>query len=462
MDDARLVFTPPPTLDAFMSSDKLVRFLMGPVGSGKTTACIYELLRRAAEQQPGPDGYRHTRFALVRNTLQQIKTTILKDIQQILTPIIHYKVSESTIYVTAGDIRSEWLMIPLDTIEDQRRLLSTQLTMAWVNEWREVNPDLVTALIGRLGRYPSPMVGGPTFHGLIADSNPGTMDSPWFEKLELNLPSKWSLFRQPGGLSDEAENIENLPTDYYENVMDGADPDWIDGHVYGLWMPSLVGTAVFRSSFAPDEHVAEERIEAAPGHALCVGMDLGRTPCALITQINWEGTLCIIKEVTGKDTDLEQFLEQQLIPVLHEEQFNRCPVYIVFDPSGTAKGQYTRHSALDIYKSAKLPAVPAPTNAIKPRLAAVNQYLLRRKGLKIDGTQCPMLVQSLKFQYKYKRKKDGELEDKPEKLHPWSDLADALQYAALGLNSRIQARAVRLVQRQSQQSAQQVTAEGWT
>src|SRR6202008_168176 len=78
-------------------------------------------------------------------------------------------------------------------------------------------------------------------------------------------------------------------------------------------------------------------------------------------------------------------------------------------------------------------AYPAPTNDIEPRLRAVEQLFLRRNGILIDGGNCPNLVKALKFHYRYRRKKfNHELEDLPDKTHPWSDLADCLQYIALG------------------------------
>lgn len=438
-----LDFRPPPTLARFMQSKALVRVVMGPVGSGKTTAMIYEILRRAAEQNKAPDGLRHTRFAIVRNTLQQIKSTVLKDIQMILGPIIRYKVSESNVTISVGDIRSEWMLIPLDSIEDQRRLLSTQLTGAFVNEWREVNPELITALIGRLGRYPSQMIGGPTWHGLMMDSNPGTMDSPWYEKLELELPGNWEFFKQPGGLSPEAENIEHLPPDYYENMMQGADSDWIEGHVHGKWMPSLSGTAVFRRSFSPDDHVAKERIKVTPNHPICIGMDLGRTPCAVITQMDWKGRLNVLREIVGDDTGLEQFLRRQLVPVISHKRYNTNPAYIVFDPAGMSKSQLSEFNAYDIIKKVGFVGMPAPTNDVKARLQAVEKFLLLRDGMLIDPSKCVMLLQAMKFQYKYKRKRSGQLEEKPEKTHPWSDLADALQYACMGVDERMRGRVMR-------------------
>jgi hypothetical protein len=120
-DTIKINFDAPPTCGRFMASDAFFRLIAGPVGSGKTTACIFELLRRAAQQAPSQDGLRHTRFAVVRQTLKQLKDTVLKDIVQWLEGLVMYKVSDNTIYVSFNDVRSEWLLIPLDDPEDQRR-----------------------------------------------------------------------------------------------------------------------------------------------------------------------------------------------------------------------------------------------------------------------------------------------------------------------------------------------------
>jgi hypothetical protein len=43
-----------------------------------------------------------------------------------------YRVSKRTFYLNFGNVRSEWLLIPLEDEDDQRRLLSSQLTGAWL------------------------------------------------------------------------------------------------------------------------------------------------------------------------------------------------------------------------------------------------------------------------------------------------------------------------------------------
>ena len=69
-----LNYDAPPTLARFMKSEAFGRIAAGPVGSGKTTSCVLELLRRSLMQSAAPvDGMRYTRFAVVRQTLKQFE-----------------------------------------------------------------------------------------------------------------------------------------------------------------------------------------------------------------------------------------------------------------------------------------------------------------------------------------------------------------------------------------------------
>lgn len=71
-------FTPPRTVKQFMRCNDFVRVVVGPIGSGKSSGCNMEFLRRATEQTPGPDGLRRTRFAAVRNTYRELEDTTRK------------------------------------------------------------------------------------------------------------------------------------------------------------------------------------------------------------------------------------------------------------------------------------------------------------------------------------------------------------------------------------------------
>ena len=72
-----IAFTPPPTVREFMLSDAFFRIIGGPVGSGKTTGVMMEMLRRSCEQAPAPDGFRYTRWAIVRVTLKQLRGHVI-------------------------------------------------------------------------------------------------------------------------------------------------------------------------------------------------------------------------------------------------------------------------------------------------------------------------------------------------------------------------------------------------
>lgn len=461
-------FVAPPTVGKFMASDSFIRLIIGPVGSGKSTGNIMELLRRSVEQAPDHTGVRKTRFAVVRNTLPQLKQTCLADIQALLSPIVNYRVADSTVQIRVetaewGKVESDWLLIPLDSKEDQQRLLSLNLTGAWISEFREIPISLVEALAGRVGRYPSKALGGPTWFGIVGESNPPDEDSEWHNKLEIERPPNWAVFHQPGGMEPTAENRDNLPPDYYENLVANNSPDWVDVHVHAKYGQSLSGQAVFRRSFSPGFHITYNKLSHNPMYPLMIGQDFGRTPACLIGQVDSRGRLLILGEEASSDMGIEQFVTTLLRPRLYRE-FAGMPAFIVGDPAGRHKSQTGEESPFDVLKRLGFKAYAAPTNDIDSRLRAVESLLLRQTDggpmLLVDGGACPQLCAALKHNYRYRRKQTGDLDDKPEKKHPWSDLADSLQYMALAVNGNYTAKVMN--EGRSRMTAPRPSVAGWT
>ncbi len=464
-----LDYSPPKTVERFMLDDRLVRVIVGPVGSGKSMGAIMELLRRACQQQPY-NGTRYTRFALIRNTMQQLRQTVLTDVQQYLGPIVHYFVTDSTVQIRTSMpdgtfLHSDWTMIPLDSKEDVRRLLSMQLTGAWINELREVPSEVVSALLGRLGRYPSKAMGGPSWFGLIGDTNPWDTDSPYHERLVLNPDPKWALFHQPSGIGPDAENIENLPPGYYDNLSGDRDLDWVAVHVESMWGTSNAGQAVFRKSFHAPTHVRDMKLVVNPNRPIVIGLDFGRTPCAVIGQVDNYGRAIVMKEVVTEGMGLIQMVEEHLKPVLFNEPFAGRRAFIVADPAGIQKSQITEETPFDVLKQQGFLAFPASTNSINNRLTAVEKllrsHIVGEPALQINREGCPTLTSALGNKYRYRKKRDGQLEDTPEKLHPWSDVSDALQYFCLGLQSNLVGR-VMARDRPRTDRAPRFTAAAWT
>jgi len=432
---ATMLFDAPPIVSSFMRSDAFVRIILGPVGSGKSTGCLMEVLRRAQEQAPGPDGLRHTRFAIVRQTLQQIKQTVLKEFYTWAEPITTFKVSENTIYITFDDVRCEIHLIPLDDENDQRRLLSMQLTGAWVNEFPEIDPAIIPSLCGRLGRYPSSAQGGPTWFGLIMDGNFPNEGGEWHSLLEDSLPSDYHLFKQPGGRTKWAENIAHLPGgyEYYERLARGQSAEWVRRYVDAEYGNDPSGMAVFRESYTHDFH-SYDSLEPVPGRPLLVGQDFGRDPWSIICQLDHRGRFLVLEEVAGTGIGLDLHVQRNLKPAIYQDRYMGMPVAVIGDPSGIAKSSHYEETSFDLLKSAGFMAFPAPTNDIDPRLRAIESFLLQQSGGKatfmVDRSRCPTIVQGLRGGYRYSKMKSGQTKPTPDK-NAYSHPIDALQYAAL-------------------------------
>lgn len=476
-------YTAPPTCARFMKSEAFGRLIAGPVGSGKTTACLFELFRRACEQEPAPDGYRYTRFAIVRQTLKQLKDTVLKDITSWLKGIATYKVSDNTIYVEIGDVRSEWLLIPLDDPDDQRRLLSMQLTGAWMSECIEMDVAIISPLAGRCGRYPSAAQGGCTWHGIIADTNMPTEGSPWHRFMDVETPPDWGIFIQPSGMSEEAENLEWLmqtpetlklpPQDplrkaqgrkYYERFIRSNSPDWCLRYVHAQYGNDPSGSAVFRECFKTAFHVTDE-LEPVSSYPLLMGLDFGRDPCAVICQMDHKGRLLVLEEIIAEDVGLEVQLQRGIKPALMNDRYLGKSIVVVGDPAGRQRSTLYEETSFDLIKRYGLRAYPAPTNDIDKRIGAVEAWLLGSRdggaALLIDRSRCPTLIRALSGGYRYAKMKNGQRKPTPEK-NDFSHIADAFQYACVtahgGMGEMIANRLTGGPKRQRQR----VAAGGWT
>jgi hypothetical protein len=448
-----------------------------------------------AQQAPAPDGIRYSRIAIVRQSLKDAKATVLKDVRGWFGSIADWRVSESTLYLQYGDVYSEWPFIPLDEPDDVKRLLSLQLTAAYVNECIETDINLLSDIAGRVGRYPNNDQGVCSWSGIWADTNAPILHTPWAAFLETP-PPQWQVFHQPAGnifptfaevpdpsisefdrairaskgerttISVQIGGAENLPhlnqtaetvllpendpirlkqgMGYYDRLLSVGNPDYIRRYVWSQFGRDPSGAAVFAESFKYDYHVSTTPLEPVYSRMLVVGQDFGRSPWSLICQLDHSGRLLVLEEVpgrgpTGENIGLEQHCKQNLIPTLLSPRYAGRPIGLVGDPSGRAKDSNFEYSSFDVLRMCGLAAEPAPTNDLEPRIRGVEQFFIRNvqgaPAILIDGSRCPTLVAALNGQYKFDvdQDKSGGVYQKaiPEKLHPWSDVADALQYVCL-------------------------------
>ena len=146
-------FKASPTATAFMNSDARHRFVLGPFGSGKTVMTIMECIRRASMQRPSTiDGKRKTRIAIVRNTAPQLTDTVIKSFFSWFPPgtLGTWKLTGKTYSIRQGDIECDIIFRALDDAADMSNLLSLELSMCELSEFRELSREIVEGLeIGR-------------------------------------------------------------------------------------------------------------------------------------------------------------------------------------------------------------------------------------------------------------------------------------------------------------------------
>ncbi len=289
-------YNPVPTIRQFALSDAFIRALIGPFGSGKSSGCVVEIVRRAREQRPGPDGIARTRWAVIRNTYGELNDTTIKTFFAWFPPEYYgkYHATERKYVIKAFEkCEIEILFRALDEPDDVRKLLSLDLTGAWVNEAREVPWPVVDALQGRLGRYPAQNQGGPTWYGMVLDTNPPDSDSRFYKFFEEEqwrpsfdamiragvlpptmIPDDFArIFHQPSGLSPQAENLANLPAGYYQRLGIGKKAEWIKVYIKGDYGFVSDDKAIF-PDFNEGVHLRKD-VEPVRGVPVYRGWDFG-------------------------------------------------------------------------------------------------------------------------------------------------------------------------------------------
>ena len=364
MSDSTFDYTPPPSLRPFFLSDARVRFVRGPIGSTKSTAMVMELFRRACEHPPDADGIRRTKFAIVRNTQAQITETCLVTIMKCLRPLIRHKVQAHKLVLEFNDVYSEWLMMPIDTPENTNKVLSLELTGAWISEAREIDPAIAGDVFSRCGRFTAVKAAKGAWYGLILESNSFSEDSLWFDKLEVNLPDKWEYFVQPGARDPRADWLQYLVPSYYEDLISTNTPAWIESYIDNKITPSLAGQAVFLETFDTKVHVVD-RLTVDLSAPLVIGIDTGRHPAVVVGQTDPRGRLLVLASAFATNMGLEKFLGTVVRPML-TRGFPGARVFLAMDPAGNQRSQITEESSEQAAKRVGFTTVLAPTNNIAP------------------------------------------------------------------------------------------------
>lgn len=354
------------------------------------------------------------------------------------THYLDYELEDGTI------VKSEAIFLALDRPDHVKKLRGAQATWFWLNEVKELMKPVVDMADLRHGRYPSKMDGGPTWHGMIGDTN-APDDSHWYYMLaEEDKPEDWEFFRQPGGLmkvadgvyqeNPEAENVNNLPEGYYIKGRQGKSADWIDVNLCNEYGSVITGKPV-HPEYVDSVHCADAVIEYDPKLPLIIGHDFGRTPAAAILQKNAMRYVAIDEFVTQ---NMSAAVYGPNLKIYLDTFYPGCTVEGWGDPAGDAKGQATDDTPILVLNASGIPCSPTFTNKTIIRRAAVANPLTR---LAMDGKpallispKCKIIRKGLKGGFCYRRLQIGGTEqytEEPDK-NDYSHPVEALEYALVG------------------------------
>jgi hypothetical protein len=477
--DAPPVYRPDgKVLRAFLRDNSFVQIIQGPWGSGKSVASCMKIWMYATRQKADSHGIRKSRWVVVRNTYPDLENTTIKTWLEWFPESAYGVFRRSKPFLhkivvpwpqddgSPGQVDLEVIFLALEDEEDRKKLLSLEVTGFWFNEVRETEKGIVDDATGRAGRYPRKIDGGPTWWGVIADTNApdeehwipimrGDVPPPEHfsedEITEHKKPENWAFFNQPAGMLEEydsrgilsgyipnpeAENVKYHPPGYYGNAIKGKKPSWIRVNILNKLGRTMEGRPVFEM-FKEDVNIAREKIPIDPHALVCVGIDFGRTPSAVFGQCI-RGQWRIVHELCAQNMGATIYG-----PMLKREiamKFPGMQVALWGDPAGDDPNQSSDDTPYRIFRALGLKVTRAyHNNKLSIRLSAVENVLKRQNddntgpGL-IISPSCLMAKNAMMGGYQFKKMKtsgSARYSDLPDK-NKYSHIADAIQYMLLG------------------------------
>lgn len=468
-------------LTEFWQSNKRWQFIRGPLGSGKTIQTILKVLKLMCEQEANKEGIRPSRWWAVRNTYADLQETTIKDWLAICGDYGKFVNAQPPYQKLDFDlpdgttVKAEIIFRALDRPDTIKKLRGSQVTGFWLNETKELDKAILDMADARHGRYPSLVAGGtyPTWHGIIGDYNSPDEDHYLYKMAEedsldiqikikrtnrggydmVNLRDTADFFHQPGGLiktlnrhangqpiyelNEEAENLLNLPSGYYETTQIGKSEEWIDVNLCNEYGFVSDGKPV-HPQYVDSVHCSSVDLVADKKLPLELGFDFGRTPACSIGQYDRNnGRILIIDEFLASNLGAPQFAKE-----LNKYLAANYPDFKVNrgwgDPSGDSKGQATDDTPFKILNKAGLFASPTFTNDPLIRRSAISNPCLENA---IDGRprflispKAKMTRKGLMGGFCFKRVQvTGEkYRDEPDK-NEYSHVVEACEYLCLGL-----------------------------
>ncbi len=477
-----------------------VRAILGPVGGGKSSTCVFDLLRAATlmpevkdPPPPGVDGVIRFKVAVIGQTYGQMERNLFPTWKRWL-PADGANWTEAEF--TGGGGRQAVHKIEWDTLRGNRRvrvffeavfaalgehvvedfMRGFEPTCFWFYEVDLLPETCIDQGFLRLGRYPAvgdlhprtPVKGYPnhTLSNLppdvryqdlpwdafyrsfiICDLNAPDVDSWFYKKFEEDCPKNFKLYKQPGARKPNAENLANLSPGYYASQIETLkDKHLIKRMIDAEYAPSRDGEPVF-PEYQDDLFYAAEDIVPYEGIDIELGLDGGLgNPAAVFNQVLPNGQFVTLAEVVPGRMSAKRFAAEVKRELAELSVLAKRPLRIArgyADPAtfnGADKEDGELAWAEQVSLALEIPIEPAPSNEITLRLDAVRDEMVVEGGVARTriSRRCKKLRKAYASHYCYKIDKATGKTAAEAKPHKneYSHVADADQYHKLGKKGR--------------------------
>ena len=426
-----------PTLKLFHESPADIRCLVGPVGSGKTTAASWELCYYLPWELLREHDIKKTRWAIIRNTFPELRDTTQRTVFDWF-PWGHHKVQANEYRLQYPDRgpEIEILFRSCDRPEQIKQFKSLELTGYWIDESIEVARAVKQMLKNRIGRYPRK---SPVRYG-IETTNPPDVEHETYSEFKwvtglpdvAPLPPGQPLEDHEGFWQPPRENAANLRPRYYDDLInDYRDtPDWIDMYVNGHPGVLVKGRLVYHK-FNKRYHVASEPLVWSKGPLYRGWDNSGNMPACVVLQEPTAGHVQVLKEFFSDRMGIVDFTS--MVVAECNTLYPNAEYRDWGDPAGANKyskraGGFTSNAEL-MLQTCGVDVQPSE-QSWDARRETVERALGRIDGLLFDPS-CTKLINGFLGGYHYMEiGHTGIYKPIPEK-NRYGHLQDSLQYVLL-------------------------------
>lgn len=193
----------------------------------------------------------------------------------------------------------------------------------------------------------------------------------------------YKLYRQPGGLEPDAENIQVVTRGYYHNQikLNAQRPWWINKMIHNRPGYSREHDVIF-PDFDDATHMAASEIPVMKEIPVIIGLDGGFTPAAVLMQMPPPNLCNILAEVALPRGD-EDTLADHLLTLMAQPRFEGCEFVGCCDPAMDAGAELPNGSMrMRLEKRLGIKIYVCHTNDPLERHAPLQRYTRERTALR--------------------------------------------------------------------------------